>query len=154
ARLVPPVLVGANAYVGQGATLEGSVVGEEVIVEPRATLRDAVVLARTHVGRALRLDGAVVDRGLVGRPESGAWAAVGDPRLLGDTRAPLRAGPASLVGRLLATGLLAASAPLWVPLLVGVAVETGGRPLRVRRVIGARGRLARLPRIAVAGPIG
>src|SRR5262249_12594184 len=39
-------------------------------------------------------------------------------------------------------------------LLLGVAVEPGGRPLRIRRVIGARGRTARLPKIAVAGPIG
>jgi len=154
ARLVPPVLVGANTFVGRGATLEATVVGEEVIVESHATLRAAVVLARTHVGRALRLDGAVVDRDRVGRPESGAWATIRDPRLLGDTRTPLRARPAGLAGRLLATGLLAASAPLWVPLLLGVAVETGGRPLRARQVIGARGRPARLPRIAVAGPVG
>lgn len=154
ARLVPPVLLGCDAFVGRGATLEGIVAGADVIIGPRASLRHAVVLARTHVGPAIRLDGAVVHRDRLGRPETGTWTRVADPRILGDTRAPLRPQPGSLGGRLAAAGLLLAGAPLWGPLLLWLAVETRGRPLRARRVVGARGRTAHLPRLAVGGPLG
>ncbi len=154
ARLVPPVLVGRNALVGRGAVVENAVVGDEVILAPRAAVRDAVLLPRTHVGPGLRLEHAVVDRDRLGRPATGGWTALADPRLLGDTRAPIVRRPASLAGRLAAAGLLVAAAPLWLPCLLGVAVETGGRPLRARRVVGARNRVTRLLDVRARGPIG
>jgi mannose-1-phosphate guanylyltransferase/phosphomannomutase len=154
ARLVAPVLVGPNALVGRGASVEATVIGEDVIVGPRSTVRHAVLLPRTHIGPRLRVEDAVVDRDRLGRPAAGTWATVADPRLLGDTRAPLRQQPGSLAGRLAAAGVLVAGAPLWALLLFGLSVETGGRPLRGRPVLGARGRVTRLLDVGGRGPVG
>jgi mannose-1-phosphate guanylyltransferase/phosphomannomutase len=154
ARLAPPVLVGPNALVGRGASVEASVLGEDVIVGPRSLVRNSLLLPRTHVGRRLRVEDAVVDRDRLGRPAGATWATVADPRLLGDTRARLGPQPGGLMGRVAAAGILVASTPLWVPLLVGLAVETRGRPLRGRPVVGARGRATRLLDVAGRGPIG
>jgi NDP-sugar pyrophosphorylase family protein len=154
ACLVPPVLVGPNALVARGASVAATVIGEDVIVGPRSTVRNAVLLPRTHVGRRLRVEDAVVDRGWLGRPAGATWTAVADPRLLGDTRAPLGPQRGSLAGRVAAAGLLVAGAPLWALLLLGLAVETRGRPLRGRVVVGAGGRVTRLLDVAARGPIG
>jgi hypothetical protein len=91
----------------------------------------------------------VVDRDRLGRPATGTWLPVGDPRIIGDSRAPLRPRQAGLAGRLAAAGLLVAGAPVWVPVLAGMALEARGRP-----VLGAHGRSARLLRVAAVGPIG
>ena len=154
ARLIPPVLIGPNALVGRGASVEATVIGEDVIVGPRSTVRNAVLLPRTHVGPRLRVEDAVVDRDRLGRPAGATWATVADPRLLGDTRAPRRSQPGGLAGRLAAAGILVAGAPLWALLLLGLSVETGGRPLRGRPVVGARGRVTRLLDVGGRGPIG
>ncbi len=89
ARLIPPVLVGANAEISRGATVEATVVGDDVIVGAGSTIRNSVLLARTYVGRGLWLDGALVDRDRIRRAEAGTWTTVRDARLFGDTRAPL-----------------------------------------------------------------
>jgi NDP-sugar pyrophosphorylase family protein len=154
ARLVPPVLLGANAVVGRGATVEATVVGDDVLIGARSTVRGTVLVARTYVGRGLSLDGALVDRERLRRSEGGPWTLVRDPRLLGDTRAPLRPPGAGLAGRLGAAAVLAATAPAWLLLGAALALETGGRPLRARRVVGARGGDAKVWRAAVHGPTG
>jgi hypothetical protein len=154
ADLVAPVLIGANSVVGRGARIAGTVVGDDVIVSPRSSLRHSVLLPRTYVGRGLSLDGALVDRDRICRAAAGTWATVRDPRLFGDTRAPLRGRHGGLSGRLLAAGLVVAAAPVWVPLAAALALESRGRPLRARRVMGARGRDAALWRVAGRGPVG
>jgi NDP-sugar pyrophosphorylase family protein len=154
ARLVPPVLLGANAVVGRGATVEATVVGDDVLIGARSTVRRSVLVARTYVGRGLALDGALVDRERIRRSEAGSWTLVRDPRLFGDTRAPLRPGRGSVGGRLGAAAVLAATAPGWLLLGTALALESGGRPLRARRVVGARGRDTRVWQVAVRGPVG
>ncbi len=154
AAVRPPVLVGVNAVIGRGAVVERSVVGEDVIVGGGSTVRHSVLLPRTHVGRGLALEGALVDRERLGRAHAGSWTRVSDPRILGDTRVPLRPHPGSLMGRLLAMAIVAGAAPLWLPVLAGLAVESGGRPLTRRRVVGARGDVALLRRVASRGRLG
>lgn len=153
ARLVPPVLVGANAVIGRAVTVEGTVVGQDVVVGAGSTVRNSVLLERTYVGRGLWLDGALVDRDRIRRVEAGTWTTVGDPRLFGDTRAPLRSRPGSLAGRLFAVMLVIAAVPMWAPLGAVLALETRGRPLRARRVVGGRGD-ASLWCVRVTGPVG
>lgn len=154
ARLIPPVLVGANAVIGRGATIEATVVGEDVMVGAHSGVQSSVLLARTYVGRGLSLSRAIVDRDWLGQPGGGAWVSVRDPRILGDTRAPLRRSPGSLSGRGIAAALLLIGLPIWLPILAALALETRGRPFRTRPVVGARGGVARLLRVTVRGPVG
>jgi len=154
AQLVPPVLVGENAVIGRGARVEATVIGDEVLVGPGSTIRNSVLSARTYVGRGLSLDGALVDRERIRREAAGTWTIVRDPRLFGDTRAPIGPRPGGVAGRLLAAALLVATAPAWVAVGAVLALEGRGRPLIARQVIGARGRETRLWRIAPHGPVG
>jgi NDP-sugar pyrophosphorylase family protein len=152
ARLLPPVLVGTNAVIGRGATIEATIVGDDVIVAPASTIRNSVLLERTCVGRGLSLNGALVDRDRIHHDAAGAWVTVGDRRLLDDTHSPLWRA-VGLVGRVLAAVLLVAASPAWVPLGAALTLETRGRPLRARRVVGARGD-TRVWRVTVRGPAG
>jgi hypothetical protein len=154
ARLVPPVVVGLNSEVGREATIEAAVIGDEVIVEAHSTIRDSVVLNRTHIGGGLRVRGAIVDRQTLGDVAAGTWVHVDDPRILGDTRAPFRSNPGSVIGRAAAAMLLLATALAWLPGLVVLAFETWGRPFRSKRVMGAHGKPVPLRRVAVRGPVG
>jgi NDP-sugar pyrophosphorylase family protein len=153
ARLVPPVLIGANAVIGRGARVEATVIGDEVLVGPDSTIRSSVVCARTYVGRGLSLDGALVDRERIRREAAGTWTAVRDPRLFGDTRAPHRPRP-GVAGRLLASALVVGAAPLWITVGALLALESRGRPTHSRRIRGARGHEVRLRKIAPRGPLG
>src|SRR5262245_51407466 len=154
ARLLPPVLIGLNAEIGRDATIEAAVIGDDVIVEPYSTVRRSVVLNRTHIGADLQLQGVIVDRQTLGDVAASTWVTVDDARILGDTRAPFRSNPGNLVGRAVATALIALSAPVWLPCLAALGIESRGRPFRSKRVVGARGEPVRLRRVAIRGPVG
>lgn len=154
ARLVPPVLVGANAMVDRDAVLAGTVIGDDVIVDSGSTIERSVVLPRTHVGGDLHLEGAVVSPEGVGRAEPTTWIDVRDDSLLADTRAPGPLAAGHVAGRLAAAVLLGVTAPLWIPGLLALAVESRGRPFRARRIVGAHGRPASLRTVAARGPCG
>jgi NDP-sugar pyrophosphorylase family protein len=154
ARLVPPVLVGRNAVIDRGAVVGGSVVGDDVIVDPGSGIRDSVVLPRTHVGGGLRLERAVVSPEGVGRAQPTTWVDVQDPRILGDTYAPGPVGGSGALGRLAAALVVGLTAPVWLPALLALAIETRGRLFCKRRIVGARGREAALRSLAVRGRCG
>ena len=154
ARLSAPVLVGVNAFVGPQSLVASSVIGHEVIVGTKSKISGSLVLPRTHVGLGLDLRETIIDRDTLGSVARGAWLRVNDRRILGDTRSPVTAGSVSPVGRLGAAAILAIAAPVWLPCLAAVAVETRGRPFRSRVVAGARGRPARVYRVATHGPTG
>ena len=154
ARLEAPVLVGADAMVDRDTVLSGTVIGDDVIVDPGSTIHDSVVLARTHVSGDLHLEGAVVSSEGVGQGEPTTWLDVRDDSLLADTRAPGPLAASHVAGRLAAAVALGVTALAWVPALLALAVESRGRPFRARRIVGARGRPASLRSIAARGPCG
>ncbi|PYM53772.1 MAG: hypothetical protein DMD79_25760, partial [Candidatus Rokuibacteriota bacterium] len=154
AHLSPPVLIGVNAVVGRDAVVEAAVIGDDVIVEPGSTVRGSVVLPRTHLGPGLEVREAIVNRSTLGDVSAGTWVDVEDPQILGDTRAPFRTSPGSLVGRAAAAALLVATAPVWLPCFLAVVIEGRGRPFRSRLIVGARGHPVPLHRVALRGPVG
>lgn len=154
ARLVAPVLVGTNAVVERDALVAGSVIGSDVIVAAGSAIRESLVLARTHVAGGLRLEGTVVTPEGLARAQPTTWIDVRDARILGDTHAPGPVRPGHVLGRLAAAAVLATAAPLWVPALLALAIETRGRPFVARRIVSARGREVALRRVAGRGRLG
>jgi NDP-sugar pyrophosphorylase family protein len=154
ARLSAPVLVGRHAVIDRGALVAGTVVGDDVIVDPGSGIRDSLILPRTHVGGGLRLERAVVSPEGVGRAQPTTWVDVRDPRILGDTYAPGGVGGGRMLGRILAALVVGLTAPVWLPALVALAIETRGRLFCTRRIVGARGREAALRSLAVRGRCG
>ena len=55
ARLQAPLIIGANCKIDQDAKLENSVIGDSVIVEQGAQVRNSVVFPQTQVGLAVKL---------------------------------------------------------------------------------------------------
>jgi NDP-sugar pyrophosphorylase family protein/lipopolysaccharide/colanic/teichoic acid biosynthesis glycosyltransferase len=155
ARLFPPVLVGTNAVVGRDALLASAVIGDEAIVDGASTIRQSVVTARTHVGGGLRLEDAVVTPDGVGLAQPTTWIDVRDPCLLVNTRTPVLAASRNLLlGNLFAALMLGATTPMWGLILLGLLLETRGRPFHRREVVGARGWPVKLRSFAVRGPFG
>jgi NDP-sugar pyrophosphorylase family protein len=137
ARVVPKSLkqgvafVGANSKVHPEAELLGEVViGDEVVVDRRATIRDSVILSRTYVGELVEVANAVVASNLLIRVDTGAVLHISDTLLLADlAKGGIGGVVARSLDRFLGLLLLALSLPLW-PLAAAMAYrEIGARPL-------------------------
>jgi NDP-sugar pyrophosphorylase family protein len=120
AILHPPIRLGDNSRVGAGVELgPDAFVGSNVIVDDNATVIHSMVLDGTYVGRFVRVENRLVDKGLVVDIETGQSTQVVDQYLLGETYR-------NLSGRVLvrwfdvmaAVGLLLAASP--VMLAVGL----------------------------------
>ena len=137
ARVVPRslkqgvALVGANSRVHPEAELLGEVViGDEVVVDRGATIRDSVILSRTYVGELIEVANAIVASNLLIRVDTGAVLRISDTLLLADLAGGGVGGEAARwLDRFLGLLLLVLSLPLW-PLAAALAYrESGGRPL-------------------------
>jgi mannose-1-phosphate guanylyltransferase len=76
---VGPVLLGAGARVGAGATLRRCVLGADVVVGARAAIDGAVVHAGARIGEDALVAGSVIGAGAV----VGTGASVTDSSLVG-----------------------------------------------------------------------
>jgi NDP-sugar pyrophosphorylase family protein len=148
ARIVPRSLkqgvafVGANSRVHPEAELLGEVIiGDEVVVDRGATIRDSVILSGTYVGELIEVANAIVASNLLIRVDTGAVLRISDTLLLADLAGGGVGGEAARwLDRFLGLLLLALSLPLW-PLAAAMAYrEVRGRPL-----LGSRGYLGNLP---------
>ena len=148
ARVVPRSLkqgvayVGANSRVHPEAELLGEVViGDEVVVDRGATIRDSVILSRTYVGELIEVANAIVVSNLLIRVDTGAVLRISDTLLIADLAAGgMGGGAARWFDRLLGLLLLVLSLPLW-PLAALLAYrEARGRPL-----LGSRAYLGNRP---------
>lgn len=107
--------VGARCRVAPDAELHGEVViGDDVIVDRAATLRDCVILPHTYVGELVEIADAIVCGNTMIRIDTGAVLPVTDAFLLADLQqATLSQGIAEPLHRLLGLFTLVLSLPLW-----------------------------------------
>ena len=123
--------VGANSRIHPEAELLGEVViGEEVVVDRGATIRDSVILSQTYVGEWLEVTNAVVAPNLLVRVDTGAVLRISDAFLLGNLAEG--GGDGALArgfDRFLGLWLLALSLPLWPLAALMAALEARAGPL-------------------------
>lgn len=131
--------VGANSRVHPEAELIGEVViGDDVVVDRAATIRDSVILPRTYVGEWLEVGNAIVASNHLIRVDTGALLRISEAFLLGELSGhgarALRSRWDQVAGLL----LLILSLPLWP--LAGAAAALSGRAglLGQRVLIGNR----------------
>lgn len=60
AKLQAPVVIGRNCHLDQDVKLENCVIGDEVVIEQGAQVRNSVIFAQTRVGLAVKLTDALV----------------------------------------------------------------------------------------------
>lgn len=123
--------VGANSQVHPEAELVGEVViGDDVIVDRGATLRDSVILPGTYVGELVEVANAVVASNQLVRVDTGAVLRISDAFLLADlTSGTLGGVVARSLDRLAGLVLLGLSLPLWPLAALAAAREAGGGSL-------------------------
>ena len=154
ARVVPRSLkqgvayVGANSRVHPEAELLGEVViGDEVVVDRGATIRDSVILSGTYVGELIEVANAVVASNLLMRVDTGAVLRISDTLLLADLAAGgMEEEVARWLDRLLGLLLGVLSLPLWPLALLLAYREAGDGPL-----LGSRGYLGNRPAASSPG---
>lgn len=127
AVLETPVFVGAYARCSHQANLGPHVaLGDHALVDESATLRRAVVMPGTYVGRMLEVDGVILDGQVIVNAADGTVAVIGDDLLLADLDQPVlgarvAAGLSRLAGLLIAAVALPVTALAWL---------SAGRPRR------------------------
>jgi len=120
AVLRPPVYIGEGTVVRSDAHVgPNAVIGPGCLIDTAATVRDSVVLARTHVGPGVELDGAIADRGHLIGPEASDIIEV-DSNLLGELPSEFRVGPS--LGRVAERFLAGVVLLLGLPVLAATAV--------------------------------
>ncbi|GJM20939.1 MAG: hypothetical protein DHS20C15_08540 [Planctomycetota bacterium] len=146
ARVRPREVLTGSAFVGRGSTVKPSaelhgpvVLGDHVIVDEQAILRDTVVLQDTYVGPHVELDHAIVWKSYLIRVDTGAVAVVTDPTLLADlagesVSAVVRLG----FDRLVALALIVLAAPLWIWMALDSWRVAPQRPFPRRSLLGNR----------------
>lgn len=131
--------VGANSRVHPEAELVGEVViGDDVVVDRGATIRDSVILSKTYVGELVEVANAVVASNLLIRVDTGAVLRISDAFLLANLG---KGGMDGVLGRwldrLAGLVLLILSLPLWlVAAFLSGREGGGGRLLEARDMEG------------------
>jgi len=141
--------VGARSRVDAAAELVGEVViGDDVVVDRAATVRDSVILPRTYLGELVEIGNAIVAGDHLIRVDTGARLKISDAFLLGHLGGSGERARISGWDRFLGSVLLALSLPLW-PIAAIAAALSGQSPLLAsRELVGNR---PSEPRIGTAG---
>jgi NDP-sugar pyrophosphorylase family protein len=131
--------VGAHSRVHPESELLGEVViGDAVVVDRGATIRDSVILPHTYVGELVEVRNAIVSGNDLIRVDTGARLRISEAFLLGRLGSSDARPRQSWLDRLLGLVLLVLSLPLW-PLAAAAAALSGERPLLARReLVGNR----------------
>ena len=62
-KIVPPVLIGRDVEIGPGVEIAGpSIIGDEVLIESKASVIKSVILNNTFVGKGIELKDSVVNK--------------------------------------------------------------------------------------------
>ena len=131
--------VGANSRVHPEAELLGEVViGDDVVVDRGATVRDSVVLPRSYVGELVEVGNAIVASHYLMRVDTGAVLKIGEAFLLGNLGGTEGRDRRSLWDRLAGVLLLVLSLPLWPIAAAAAALSGGGSMVESRELVGNR----------------
>jgi NDP-sugar pyrophosphorylase family protein len=134
--------VGANSRVHPEAELLGEVViGDDVVVDRAATLRDSVILPRTYVGELVEVGNAIVANNHLIRVDTGAVLKISEAFLLGNLGASEGHARVSLWDRLGGSLLLVLSLPLWPIAAAAAALSGEGALMTNRELLGNRSSL-------------
>ncbi|MCL5996851.1 MAG: sugar transferase [Chloroflexi bacterium] len=134
ARIAPPVYIGANCLIGRDVELGPyAMVGKNTIIDDEATITDSTVLPNTYVGRLVNIEHRVVDKHLIGDPNTSEVTEVVDEFLLAEARPqPLGGSLRRFCDGFAALLLLLVTVPL--SMLAGVAAWMTSRGQLIRRV--------------------
>ena len=131
--------IGANSRVHPEAELLGEVViGDEVVVDRAATLRDCVILPRTYVGELVEVANAIVASNRLIRVDTGASLLISDAFLLGNLGGSGGRPLSSVWDRLVGGLLLLLSLPLWIVAPAAALLSGAGALMGSRELIGNR----------------
>jgi mannose-1-phosphate guanylyltransferase/phosphomannomutase len=131
--------VGANSRVHPDAELLGEVViGDNVVVDRGATIRDSVILPQTYVGELVEVGNAIVSGDHLIRVDSGAVLKISEAFLLGNLGARQGRARMSQWDRITGLLLLLLSLPLWPIAVAAAALSHDGKLLTSRELVGNR----------------
>lgn len=131
--------VGANSRVHPESELLGEVViGDDVVVDRGATVRDSVILPRTYVGELVEIRNAIVASDQLIRVDTGARLKISEAFLIGKLGANEGRARVSPWDRLAGLVLLLFSAPLWPVAAAAAALSGGGTLMVSRELVGNR----------------
>ncbi|WP_295447319.1 NDP-sugar synthase [uncultured Thiodictyon sp.] len=131
--------IGANSRVHPEAELLGEVViGDDVVVDRAATIRDSVIFPRTYVGELVEVSNAIVANNYLIRVDTGALLKIDEAFLLGSLGATEGRAPVSSWDRLAGALLLLLSAPLWPIAAAAAALAGRGRLMVSGERVGNR----------------
>jgi len=131
--------VGANSRVHPEAELFGEVViGDNVVVDRAATIRDSVILPQTYVGELVEVGNAIVSGNYLVRVDTGTMLKISEAFLLGNLGATQGRVRVSQWDRVTGLLLLLLSVPLWPFAAAAAALSDGGTLLGSRELVGNR----------------
>jgi len=135
--------VGANSRIHPEAELLGEVViGDDVVVDRAATVRDSVIFPRTYVGELVEVGNAIVASNHLIRVDTGAMLKISEAFLLGNLGAAEGRASISPWDRLGGSLLLVLSLPLWPVAAAAAALSGEGPLLASRELVGNRSLLS------------
>ena len=131
--------VGANSRIHPEAELLGEVViGDDVVVDRAATVRDSVILPRTYVGELVEVGNAIVASNHLIRVDTGAILKISEAFLLGNLGTTAERPRVSRWDRLTGGLLLVLSLPLWPIAAAAAALSGGGALMASHEFVGNR----------------
>ena len=131
-------LIGANCHLHPSVELRGEVViGDNVIIDSRATIESSVILPHSYIGELVELRNAIVRGNDLIRVDNGAILKISDTFLLADLKTTtFNKGVGSVYNRIVGFLLLLMSLPLWF-LAIGLAlVQNPSNPYCINRLRG------------------
>jgi hypothetical protein len=131
-------LIGSNCHLHPSVELSGEVViGNNVIIDHRATIESSVILPHTYIGELVELRNAIVRGNDLIRVDNGTILKISDAFLLADLEtATFNKGLGTVFNRVAGLALLLLSLPLWFLALILSLLQNPAKLFCVKRLRG------------------
>jgi mannose-1-phosphate guanylyltransferase/phosphomannomutase len=131
-------LIGSNCHLHPSVELSGEVViGNNVIIDRRATIESSVILPHTYIGELVELRNAIVRGNDLIRVDNGTILKISDAFLLADLEtATFNKGLGTVFNRVAGLSLLLLSLPLWFLALIFGLLQNPAKLFCVKRLRG------------------